>query len=347
MPKPPNASRADIIAMLREGHSNSRIMRDLRCDKQRVRRLREELGLPTFVPTEQTRTIEEKWALFTQPIDGDHLEWTGTRGTASGTPVLSYKEKLYTAASIAFTIRTGREPDGYVLPDCGMPHCVAPGHVDDEPGRLAKRAQVRQAAGRGERPATCAQCGRDQNEFGRFEADGTPYCHGCKLDYKRDPGAAKAARATARDARFRDMDALLRAGVPQIRIAQQFRVAWATVSRRREELGLPAPKAGRLVGHGSLKDVFQANTERVDGGHLRWTGYVSTTGSAYVCHRQERVTPATLAFRMHFGRPPVGRARPECGMDGCVEGAHLADGPMRAANRRADKAFAAIFGEAA
>jgi hypothetical protein len=180
----PNASRADIIAMLRDGHSNSRIVRELHVDKQRVRRIRHELGLPAFVPVEQTRTIEEKWALFTRPVDGCHMQWTGTRGTASGTPVLSYKEQVYTAASIAFRIRTGREPQGYAIPDCGRKHCVAPDHVNDEAGRRQARRRVRAERGLGEPPATCGR-GHDQTEDGRLEADGTAYCEGCKVEDKR------------------------------------------------------------------------------------------------------------------------------------------------------------------
>jgi hypothetical protein len=179
----PNATRADIIAMLREGHSNSRIMRELHCDKQRVRRLRAELDLPQYVPVEQTRTIEEKWALFTKPVDGGHTEWTGTRGTSSGTPVLSYKDQLHTAAAVAFKIHNGREPHGYVLPACGMRHCVTPDHVNDEAGRQRDRRQVRTDRGFGDRPATCVR-GHDQAECGRLEPDGTAYCETCKAEDK-------------------------------------------------------------------------------------------------------------------------------------------------------------------
>ncbi|MFC8515529.1 hypothetical protein [Streptomyces sp. NPDC057257] len=342
----PYALRSDIVAMLRDGHSNSRIVRELHCDRDRVRRIRQELGLPTFVPAEQTRTLEEKWALFTKPLDGGHLEWTGIRGTSSGTPLLSYKEKVHTAAAIAYTIKHGRQPHGYVKADCGMHHCVAPDHVDDETGRLAKRAEIRRAAGWGERPATCP-AGHDQSVEGRLGSLGEPYCEACKREWKREPEEAKASRRAAKESLRDQMDALLRQGVPQIQIARQLKVAWKTVQRRREQLGLPAPRPGRRTGHDSLEDVFRANTRQVDGGHLLWTGYVSGAGIACVCYRQERIAPARLAFTMHHDRPPVGRVRPSCGMDGCVEGAHLTDGPMRAANERADALYTAIFGSAA
>jgi hypothetical protein len=174
-----NATRADIIAMLREGHSNSRIARELRCDKARVRRLRAELDLPAYIPTEQTRTIEEKWASCTRPVDGGHLEWTGERGTAAGTPLLSYKDKHHSAAAVAFRVRTGRDPEGYVIADCGMKHCVAPEHVEDEPGRARNREQLRYVLGGRPRKGHCVH-GHDQAEHGAYEADGRAYCRECK-----------------------------------------------------------------------------------------------------------------------------------------------------------------------
>ncbi|MEU0207401.1 hypothetical protein [Streptomyces canus] len=343
----PNASRADIIAMLRDGHSNSRIARELHVDKQRVRRIRQELGLPAFVPVEQTRTIEEKWALFARTVDGGHMEWTGTCGTASGTPVLSYKEKVHTAASIAFTIHHGREPHGYVLPECDMQHCVAPDHVEDEQGRLAKRAALRAAAGWRDRAETCSQ-GHDQSDHGRLYPNGVAYCHACMVERKHEPEHAKTVRAAGREATRETIAALLREGLPNIRVARQVGVAPATVQRIRDDLGLPAARPGRRNTYASLEEAFRANTQRTDDGHLRWTGYTHPkTGSQYVCFRQERLTAAKVAFTLHLGREPEGRVWPGCGMNGCVEGAHLADRLMRQANERADKAFAVIFGGAA
>jgi hypothetical protein len=183
MPTRPNATRADIISMLSDGHSNSRIVRDLRVDKQRVRRIRTELGLPTFVPVEQTRTLEEKWALDTRPLDGGHLEWTGEHATG-GTPLVSYKEKHHSAAAVAFRIHTGRDPQGYVIADCGMRHCVAPEHVEDEAGRLRNREQLRYLTGGRERKPFCGH-GHDQAEHGRYESDGTAYCEACKREQKQ------------------------------------------------------------------------------------------------------------------------------------------------------------------
>jgi hypothetical protein len=190
-PRPVNATRADIIGMLRDGHSNSRIVRELRVDKARVRRIRTDLGLPTFVPIEQTRTLEEKWALDTRPLDGGHMEWTGERATG-GTPLVSYKDKHHSAAAVAFRIRTGRDPQGYAIADCGMQHCVAPDHVEDEAGRLRNREQLRYLMGGRERKPLCNH-GHDQAEHGRYEPDGTAYCEACKAAQKRAERQAVAS----------------------------------------------------------------------------------------------------------------------------------------------------------
>ncbi|WP_328934184.1 MULTISPECIES: hypothetical protein [unclassified Streptomyces] len=191
-PARPNATRADIIAMLRDGHSNSRIMRDLRCDKQRVRRIRAELNLPAYVPAEQTRTLEEKWATHTRPVDGGHLEWRGERNSTVGTPVMRYKEESYSPAAVAFLIKHGREAEGYAIADCGLKHCIAPDHVEDEAGRRRNREQLRYLMGGRERKPYCNH-GHDQAEHGRYESDGTAYCEACKVVRKQaDRATAKA-----------------------------------------------------------------------------------------------------------------------------------------------------------
>lgn len=336
-PTPPNATRTDIVERLKDGYSNTRIARDLRVDKHRVRRIRDELGLPAFVRVEQTRTIEEKWALFTRPTEGGHLEWTGTRGTSAGTPVLSYKEQLYTAAAIAFTIKNGREPQGYVKADCGMQHCVAPGHVEDAAGRRAKRAELRQIAGMPEQPSVCPN-DHDQAEHGRLGPDGGAYCHACMMDRKRRPPKRPKPE---REATLRLVEDLLRQDVPAVRIAQQLQVSGHTVRKVRAAIGLPSPGPGKRIGYPTPDAAFVAQTKQLEDGHQIWAG----TGK-YVCFRQERIAPSTIAFRLHNGRPPVGPVRINCGLKGCVAGGHLEDRQIRDANRRADTAFEVIFGGA-
>lgn len=177
------ATRAEIIALIQQGKSNTTIARELRCDKSRAARVRKELGLPNVV--RQPLTLEEKWAARTRPVDGGHLEWLGEHVGKSGTPVMRYKEKSFTAAAIAFRIRTGRDPDGYVMAECSLKHCVAPAHVEDEPGRQRAREQLRYLQGGQQRRERCPQ-GHDQAEHGRYTPDGQrSYCEACKAERRQ------------------------------------------------------------------------------------------------------------------------------------------------------------------
>ncbi|RSN13779.1 hypothetical protein DMH25_08300 [Streptomyces sp. WAC 01325] len=341
MSRPVNATRADIVALLSDGHSNSRIARELRVDKHRVRRIREELGLPSYVPVEQTRTLEDKWRLYARPSDGGHLEWTGERVGAAGSPVLRYKDQAYSPAAIAFEMRHGRPAQGYAIAECGRARCVAPDHVDDEAGRQAKRREIRQASGRGALEGVCLY-GHDRATHGRLERDGRPYCEACKRELKTEPEAHREVRTGAQAAMRQSIAVLLRQNIPQMQIAKQLGIAPATVQRTRQALGLPAPRAGRRDRYSSLEEAFHANTEPGDDGHLRWT-----CSTPSVCFRQQRVPAARVSFELYRGRPPVGPVTSACGVSGCVAGEHLTDQPMRAANKRADKVFGAIFGKAA
>jgi hypothetical protein len=189
MPGPQNAPRSAIIAMLRDGHSNKRIATELRVDKTRVARLRRELGLPTFVRTEETRSIEDKWRLHARMAEGGHVEWTGER-SPNGRPLIAYKDRRYSASTVAFRIRTGRDPEGYVKPECGMRHCIAPAHVDDAAGRRRTREQLRYLQGGQALPERC-KSGHDQSIHGRLNTDGRSYCETCKRT--RDQRQEKAA----------------------------------------------------------------------------------------------------------------------------------------------------------
>lgn len=175
------ATRAEIVRALRTRRSDSAISRDLGCDRHRVTAIRQSLGLPRV--SNQPLTLQQKWASFTRPAGGGHVEWTGERQSTSGTPVMRYREKPYTAARVAFIVKYGREPVGYTFAECGMRHCVAPDHVDDEPGRARAREQLRYLTGRGERPDVCV-AGHDQSAHGRYEADGRAYCAACKRERK-------------------------------------------------------------------------------------------------------------------------------------------------------------------
>lgn len=183
----PHPKEAAALALLHQNLNDHEISRQLSMDRVAIRRIRREHQLP--VQPQQPLTLVQKWAQRTRAVEGGHLEWTGERATGSRTPVLRYKDKAHTAAAIAFRLRTGREPQGYVRPECGLAHCVAPGHVFDAADRLQARDALREQQQMRPLPATC-KGGHDQSTYGRLTPDGRSYCHGCNLDRKHAAGVS-------------------------------------------------------------------------------------------------------------------------------------------------------------
>lgn len=127
-------------------------------------------------------TLEAKWQARTVPAAGGHLLWTGCS-------YLRIRGVMYKPARIAFALRTGREPVGYVLPECGLHGCVAPAHVEDQPGRQRIRAALRAVNGMAARPAVCGH-GHDQAVHGRYATNGRAYCNTCLIGSRTRPVAA-------------------------------------------------------------------------------------------------------------------------------------------------------------
>lgn len=178
VPKAPHPKREAMAALLREGVPVVEIVRQLRCDKTAVFRLKRELGL--MEP--RSRTPEQKFRTrAVETVDG-HMEWTGERN--NGTPVIQHDYRYVSARAIAFTIRTGRAPIGNVLPDCDRRDCVAPAHVLDRGERNEIRKQVRDLRGLPEPEPRCSR-GHDRETFGRFETSGQAYCVKCNTDRQR------------------------------------------------------------------------------------------------------------------------------------------------------------------
>lgn len=187
---------AEIRGLLAE-HSTTQIAAMLGVDRAAVRRIRAEAGI-TYTAGSYA-TPREKWRARVQPVEGGHMEWTGERAKANGTPVMRFREKSYSPAAIAFEIQHGRPAEGYVRAECDYRQCVAPEHVNDEAGRRQARLWARQRNGYGDMPASCVY-GHDMAEHGRLEADGRAYCGLCKrLDKQaqRNPAGARRARAHA------------------------------------------------------------------------------------------------------------------------------------------------------
>lgn len=175
-----------VRTLAEQGLTDKAISRQAHMDARHVRQIRELLGLPRGRHIVQPLTLEEKWATFTQPLDGGHLEWTGETANPSGTPVMRYKEQTYTAARVAFRIKHGREPEGHAKAGCTMPRCVAPNHVLDTPMRIRHRESMRLLLGMGPRPERCAR-EHDQAKHGRLLPNGVAYCQECTREL-RDGG---------------------------------------------------------------------------------------------------------------------------------------------------------------
>lgn len=136
MPGPRGVPVADIMALLREGHSNAEIGRRLRTSANRVGRVRRNAGLPNWQPG-SSLTLEQRWEADARPVSGGHVRWAGQlRGV---TPNLIHHKQNYSARRVAFRLGHGREPVGRVLTGCGLSWCVAPGHTTDRPMRRADR----------------------------------------------------------------------------------------------------------------------------------------------------------------------------------------------------------------
>ena len=135
----PNATREQIIALLKAGGTNIGISQQLHTDTKRVARVRAEEGLPAAVP--RVPTFADKWAANTQPTTDGHVLWTG-RLRDGVTPSLVHHGREYTARRAAFEELRGRTAEGLVLPGCGRDDCVRPDHLEDRPMRDALRNQM-------------------------------------------------------------------------------------------------------------------------------------------------------------------------------------------------------------
>lgn len=133
-----------------------------------------------------------------------------------------------------------------------------------------------------------------------------------------------------------DIAAMLHAGHTQANIVRTLHVSTLTVQKTREAIGRPSPHCQPIA------EMFAARTAPVNGGHVRWSGYVNGTGTPMLSRHGREVSAYRVAFEAHYGRSPVGLPKPGCGFPRCVAGAHLEDRPMREKNR---EVFAAIFGE--
>ncbi|EYT83990.1 hypothetical protein CF54_04135 [Streptomyces sp. Tu 6176] len=134
--------RADVAELLRAGHSDSAIARQLHVDYKTAAAARKALGLPKAKSGYKAAATPADlfWRRVT-PTDDGHMEWAGY--TTSTTPAMRHGGRSMSAYRVAYRIATGREPEGRALPSCGRDGCVMPGHHADRADRA--RAQDRAA----------------------------------------------------------------------------------------------------------------------------------------------------------------------------------------------------------
>jgi hypothetical protein len=126
--------RPDVAELLRAGHPDRAIARQLNVDAKRVAKARTFLGLPKAKRgVKPAATPEDLFWRRVKPTDDGHMQWTGSH--TAGTPSMRHGGVVHTAYRVAFVIANGRDPEGYALPSCGHAHCVKPGHHNDRADR--------------------------------------------------------------------------------------------------------------------------------------------------------------------------------------------------------------------
>lgn len=132
--------RADVVDMLRANHSQAHIMRTLNVCYATVKAARDAIGMPD--PGAGRRPPQDPAAAFaarTEPVDGGHMRWTGTRATGGGT-IMGLNGQYISGARVGFTLHHGRDPIGRVTAGCDYPGCVAPDHLTDQVMREERHA---------------------------------------------------------------------------------------------------------------------------------------------------------------------------------------------------------------
>ncbi|KUN37753.1 hypothetical protein AQJ30_15845 [Streptomyces longwoodensis] len=120
--------------------SNRAVARQLGIrDESRVARVRRQIGLPPYVRGRRPlyRSVREAFERQSEPVEGGHRRWTGTR-EANGTPVVRYLRRIDTAYRVAFRLHYRREPVGYLSRSCNIPGCVEGAHQVDRAMREAQ-----------------------------------------------------------------------------------------------------------------------------------------------------------------------------------------------------------------
>lgn len=92
----------------------------------------------------------------------------------------------------------------------------------------------------------------------------------------------------------------------------------------------------------TLEDLYHRHTQPAPGGHLLWTSPGrGNSGTPAVRHKGKQHSAYRIAFRMKYGRDPIGHVRPVCGVEACVSPDCVEDRPTR---ERTKATYTAVFG---
>jgi len=133
----PNATAAQIAAMLRAGATSRDTIAALHVSPNRVAQVRRDEQLPVVPRGQRARTVAETIALQLQPYGDGHARWTGP--VTNGKQQLWANGRRYNARHEIFRAHHGRNPDGPVMTACTDPGCVAGAHLTDRTIRHAQR----------------------------------------------------------------------------------------------------------------------------------------------------------------------------------------------------------------
>ena len=121
------------------------------------------------------------------------------------------------------------------------------------------------------------------------------------------------------------IEASIRAGVSDRRITADLRVNRRTVAAIRAEIGV-APLNRKVD---TDQYIAENTTEPDDGGHVFWTGRLTTSRTPVVRHNDSEVQVVRYLFERRAARPPVGIVKRECDTPECIAAEHLEDEPSR------------------
>ncbi|CAL9302980.1 hypothetical protein [Streptomyces sp. SudanB91_2054] len=128
---------------------------------------------------------------------------------------------------------------------------------------------------------------------------------------------------------------LLRAGATYPEVREQLGVgSYTTIAQVRHAQGIPVVRRPRPTR--SVEETYALYAEPYGDGHARWTGPWAGR-MPQIQHpgwRGRKESALRVAFRLEYGREPVGNVRAGCGEPGCVAAGHTTDRDMRRALAR-------------